>query len=159
MLGIGAGPHPGVWTPQPSRSSLIFPIGQGSGPQSRFQSIGGGGGGGGGVVGSVHVHECAHTLSLPPSRGCQYSQSPLSYLYIPCTNTNTPPLLQTHPFTHMEHKCNSTQSADTRTPSWVNTHRPAIFSQAPIAWTHTPLCASLCVSWTQAASQTQNISL
>ena len=47
----------------------------GSGPQSRFQSIGGGWGG---VVGSVHVHECAHPFTLPPFEGANIHSHPYS---------------------------------------------------------------------------------
>lgn len=65
------------WRLGPSAFSPLthFSYRAGSGPHSRFQSIGGGGGGGG-VVGSVHVHECAHILTLPLFEGANIHSHP-----------------------------------------------------------------------------------
>lgn len=150
------------WSLDPSAFSLLthFSYRAGSGPQSRFQSIGGGGDGGGSVVGSVHVYECAHTLTLPPFEGANIHSHPFPPIYAMHKHkySSTPPNTPLH--THFcRHKCNSTQSADTCTPSWVNTHRPChIFTGTHCMDTHSFVCVSVCVVDTGCFPDT-NISL
>ena len=84
----------------------------------------------------MHVHECAHTLTLPPFEGAIIHNHPFPHPHAmhrhkyPFTSPNTP----LH--THTSVGTNTTpQFADTCAPSWVNTHRPQHTFTGTHAWT------------------------